>query len=161
MTNYAINKDNASFKADASADATTGHKRTLDSVLLRLARDGVDVEALNAQMRDIVVKTLISVQPDLYHHYRASQPSDIYNNMCFEILGFDILIDKTGKPWLLEVNHAPSFNCDTALDAKVKRHLIHDTFNLLNATVEEKNDIIALLKDMHEKRVIGINKTNK
>ena len=67
--------------------------------------------------------------------------------MCFEILGFDILIDKTGKPWLLEVNHAPSFNCDTALDAKVKRRLVHDTFKLLNATVEEKNDIIAVLKD--------------
>jgi tubulin polyglutamylase TTLL6/13 len=37
--------------------------------------------------------------------------------MCFEILGFDVLIDKNGTPWLLEVNHAPSFNCDTALDA--------------------------------------------
>ena len=128
MTNYAINKDNASFKADASADATTGHKRTLDSVLLRLARDGVDVEALNAQMRDIVVKTLISVQPDLYHHYRTSQPSDIYNNMCFEILGFDVLIDENAKPWLLEINHAPSFATDSDLDQEVKSKVIKDTF---------------------------------
>jgi tubulin polyglutamylase TTLL6/13 len=36
--------------------------------------------------------------------------------MCFEILGFDVIIDKKGKPYLLEVNHAPSFNDDTALD---------------------------------------------
>jgi tubulin polyglutamylase TTLL6/13 len=161
LTNYAINKDNANFEADDKADATTGHKRTLESIFVKLARDGIDIERLKAQMRDIFVKTLISVQPDLYHHYRMSQPSDIYNNMCFEILGFDILIDKTGKPWLLEVNHAPSFNCDTALDSEVKKNLVHDTFNLLNATVQEKNEIITVLKDIHEKRVIGINKTNK
>jgi tubulin polyglutamylase TTLL6/13 len=120
LTNYAINKDNANYHADARADATTGHKRSLNSIFVRLAREGVDVEALKAKMRDMIVKTLISVQPDLVHHYRTSQPSDIYNNMCFEILGFDVLIDKKGAPWLLEVNHAPSFNCDTALDASVK-----------------------------------------
>jgi D-alanine-D-alanine ligase-like ATP-grasp enzyme len=36
--------------------------------------------------------------------------------MCFEILGFDVIINKKGRPILLEVNHAPSFNDDTNLD---------------------------------------------
>jgi len=58
--------------------------------------------------------------------------------MCFEILGFDIIISKNGKPFLLEVNHAPSFNDDTALDKQVKRNLLIDTFRLLNVTVDEK-----------------------
>ncbi len=83
-------------------------------------------------MRDMITKTLISIQPDLVHYYRTSQSSDIYNNMCFEILGFDVLIDNKGEPWLLEVNHAPSFNCDTALDARVKKNLLRDTFRILN-----------------------------
>lgn len=80
--------------------------------------------------------------------------------MCFEILGFDILIDSDLKPWLLEVNHAPSFNCDTALDQEVKSTLVYDTFNMLNCTIKEKNHIINILKDIHEQRMIGINKNS-
>lgn len=48
--------------------------------------------------------------------------------MCFEILGFDILLDKKLKPWLLEVNHLPSFNDDTDVDKEIKANLIQDTF---------------------------------
>jgi len=70
--------------------------------------------------------------------------------MCFEILGFDILIDNKGKPWLLEVNHAPSFNCDTALDAEVKKNLVQDTFGILRCTINEKNHVNGVLKQIHE-----------
>ena len=48
--------------------------------------------------------------------------------MCFEILGFDVLIDADTKPWLLEVNQAPSFQTDSALDYQVKKALMKDTF---------------------------------
>lgn len=58
--------------------------------------------------------------------------------MCFEILGFDVIINNKGKPYLLEVNHAPSFNDDTALDKQVKRNLLIDTFKLLNISIAEK-----------------------
>ena len=58
--------------------------------------------------------------------------------MCFEILGFDVIIDSKGKPYLLEVNHAPSFNDDTPLDRDVKKNLLIDTFRLLNVSLKEK-----------------------
>jgi tubulin polyglutamylase TTLL6/13 len=52
--------------------------------------------------------------------------------MCFELLGFDIILDTNLKPWILEVNHSPSFSTDTPLDFKIKKNLIADTIKLLN-----------------------------
>lgn len=62
--------------------------------------------------------------------------------MCFEILGFDILIDSTMKPFLLEVNHTPSFTTDTPLDSFIKKNLIKDAISIMNINVKTKNEII-------------------
>jgi len=51
--------------------------------------------------------------------------------MCFEVLGFDIMIDHKMRPILLEVNHAPSFNTDSKLDYKIKYNMLADTFGML------------------------------
>jgi tubulin polyglutamylase TTLL6/13 len=58
--------------------------------------------------------------------------------MCYEILGFDIFLDHKLQPWLIEVNHSPSFTTDTPLDHKIKYGLIRDTLKLLNLTMKRK-----------------------
>ena len=58
--------------------------------------------------------------------------------MCFELLGFDIILTDKCKPLLLEVNHAPSFATDSPLDYEVKRNLFVDMFSLLGLTLERK-----------------------
>ena len=50
---------------------------------------------------------------------------------CFELYGFDILIDSELKPWLLEVNLSPSLNCEAPIDMKIKSALICDLLNLV------------------------------
>lgn len=74
--------------------------------------------------------------------------------MCFEILGFDIMLDENLKPWILEVNHAPSFQCDTPLDTKIKRGLIHDTMKLLNLSVTKKTRLQRIKAKEFEKRAL-------
>lgn len=121
LTNYAINKDNSRFRHSKNALDDEGHKRSFQTVLNRLRTAGHDTETLMLQIKDIIVKTMISVQPDLLHNYRTCQPADRECSMCFELLGFDIILDKSLKPFLLEVNHAPSFNTDTPLDYLIKK----------------------------------------
>lgn len=61
--------------------------------------------------------------------------------MCFEVLGFDIMLDHKCKPYLLEVNHSPSFATDSPLDLKIKSDLIRDTIALLGLSKKRKMQI--------------------
>ncbi|XP_012168225.1 probable tubulin polyglutamylase TTLL2 isoform X2 [Bombus terrestris] len=54
---------------------------------------------------------------------------------CFEFFGFDVLIDKNLKPWLLEVNLSPALSNDCEIDSEVKKPLLHDLFDLLGLPV--------------------------
>ena len=58
--------------------------------------------------------------------------------MCFELLGFDIILDKNLKPSLLEVNSAPSFATESPLDYEIKRGLFVDMFGILGLSLERK-----------------------
>jgi hypothetical protein len=51
---------------------------------------------------------------------------------CFELFGFDILIDDKLNPWLMKVNFSPSMNTDESpVDHFVKSSVIVDTLNLV------------------------------
>ena len=94
-------------------------------------------------MKDILVKTLLIGLPHLEHNYKTCASKGVQNNrQCFQILGFDIMLDKKLKPWLLEVNESPSFNDDTEVDKIVKGGLIEDTFRLLDIKKSDKFKIV-------------------
>lgn len=56
---------------------------------------------------------------------------------CFELLGFDVLLDDQMKPWLLEVNLCPSLNVETPLDIEIKTKMLVDLFNLVGMQTQE------------------------
>jgi Tubulin-tyrosine ligase family len=74
--------------------------------------------------------------------------------MCFEVLGFDIYLDKKARPWLLEVNLAPSFATDSKLDHELKHGVISDTFRLLGVTYREKIRKINKKKEDLQRRIV-------
>eukprot|EP00742_Colponemidia_sp_Colp-10_P009408 GILJ01010255.1.p1 GENE.GILJ01010255.1~~GILJ01010255.1.p1 ORF type:complete len:570 (-),score=77.68 GILJ01010255.1:113-1771(-) len=51
---------------------------------------------------------------------------------CFELFGFDILVDDALKPWLIEVNSSPALALDGPIDVEVKTALINDITDLLD-----------------------------
>ncbi len=54
-----------------------------------------------------------------------------HRNNCFELYGFDVLIDSHLQPWLLEVNVCPSLSSSSPLDRKIKHTLLSDILNLI------------------------------
>ena len=74
------------------------------------------------------------------HQYRYCQPEEYQGNMCFHILGFDVMLTQELKPIVIEVNHTPSFETGTQLDYQVKRNLIRDTLILMRITSKNKKN---------------------
>lgn len=94
LTNYAINKLNPNFVFNKSSeDMDVGHKRSMTSVFRSMQEAGVDIKLLKDKINSAIVKTIISGKPFLAYMYKLSQPSNFANDMCFQVLGIDILID--------------------------------------------------------------------
>ena len=72
---------------------------------------------------------------------------------CFEILGFDIMIDNDLKPWLIEVNHLPSFGTDSPLDLDIKTRLMQQVISALPVLPDDEQAYIAYHKAESEKRL--------
>jgi tubulin polyglutamylase TTLL6/13 len=53
------------------------------------------------------------------------------------------MLDKNLKPYVLEINHSPSFSTDSPLDRAVKKAVIHDTLVLMNVTARERKRFFA------------------
>nr|XP_013801533.1 PREDICTED: probable tubulin polyglutamylase TTLL2 [Apteryx mantelli mantelli] len=119
LTNTSINKYGASYKKYKEGIGC-GCKWTFSKFRSYLRIYGVDDLLLWKKINNIVMLTLLAVTP---------LPAA---SNCFELFGFDILIDDKFKPWLLEVNYNPALRLDCSIDATVKRKLLHDIVELLN-----------------------------
>lgn len=138
LTNYAINKYSDDYVAAASEADDSAHKRLLSTTFARLAALGEDVPRLTQLIREVCVKTLIAVQPHLAHTYfSAQQRRENPGSSCFEVLGLDVILDQKLKPFLLEVNHTPSFVVDTPLDAALKNAVLRDTLAMVSFSRDE------------------------
>ena len=73
--------------------------------------------------------------------------------MSFHIIGLDILIDDKHEPFLLEVNHTPSFATETILDKRIKTSLVKDTLILMNC-----NDLNLKQELFHKSKVSSRNR---
>ncbi|CAH7305922.1 probable tubulin polyglutamylase TTLL2 [Phodopus roborovskii] len=119
LTNSSINKVGASYQKIKEV-VGGGCKWTLSRFFSYLRNWDVDDLLLWQRINHLVILTVLAVAPSI---------PEAYN--CFELFGFDILIDENLKPWLLEVNYSPALSLDCSTDVSVKRSLVHDIIELI------------------------------
>ena len=56
------------------------------------------------------------------------------------------MLDHKLKPWMLEVNHMPSFRADTGLDYEVKHDMIKNTLQILQLSIEQRRQMDMVIK---------------
>lgn len=129
LCNYSINKYHTDYiKSNNAGDEDVGHKWTLSALLRHLRSQGCNTEQLMLNIEDLIIKAIFSCTQPIVSACRMFVP---HVGNCFELYGFDILIDDTLKPWLLEINLSPSLGCDTPLDTKVKACLLTDLLTMV------------------------------
>ena len=104
LTNSSINKNSTSYGVDKE-----GIRAGCKWSLWRFTREHPDhplgSPTLWARIKAIVTLTLLSIAADV--------PD---NGGCFELLGYDVIVDAALKPWLLEVNTSPALGVECEAD---------------------------------------------
>ena len=104
LTNYSVNKHNEFYERNVAMDS--GSKRSIRYFNEYLRHNDIDVAMLWRNIADMITKTLIVSEPHVLHAYRMCRPGvpSHSDSVCFEVLGFDIMIDRKLRPWLIEVS---------------------------------------------------------
>ncbi|KAI9184597.1 putative tubulin polyglutamylase ttll9 [Blastocladiella emersonii ATCC 22665] len=116
-TNVAIQKTAPNY------DGSKGCKWLIRNLKLYLAsKHGDDaVRTLFNEIEELMIRALVSVQKIM-----------INDKHCFELYGYDILIDQDLRPWLLEINASPSLSAETQWDYDLKYGLLNDVFDVVD-----------------------------
>ena len=62
---------------------------------------------------------------------KSVQSVIINDKHCFELYGYDVLIDNNCKPWLIEINASPSLSVTGNIDKELKTNLIKDLYSIV------------------------------
>ena len=117
LTNVAVQKTSVNYDAD------TGGKWDLRLLkLFLMSKYGQEkVNDCFFKIEQIFIRSLLSVQRVMIH-----------DKHCFELYGYDILVDENLKPWIIEVNASPSMTANTEADFEMKCSLLDDAFTVLD-----------------------------
>lgn len=134
LTNHSIQRHSIYYNQDQ------GCKLSLKSLkLFLMSKHGKQaIEGVFWEVEKLIIDSLISVQPSIVQvwiHHRIMCPlvNTVFKDRhCFELYGYDILLDSELKPWLLEVNASPSLTGSNQEDYDLKYNLLKDLLDVID-----------------------------
>lgn len=129
LTNTDINKISKNYVYPNNTDDENANIWNLKTYKKYLKKNyNMDFNNINIKIKDIIIKTIISVQDKLIQNNIDLNLSD---NNFYNLLGFDILITDKFEPILLEVNNPPSLDIYDKVDLPMKTNIFIDTLNIV------------------------------
>lgn len=90
LTNYSINKKNEAFVENDGDEGDSGYKWSMSAFCSHLEELGIDCSHMWAKIYDIIIKSLLCIEPQTKTQLRRS---NVHRSNCYELLGYDILLD--------------------------------------------------------------------
>ena len=117
LTNVAVQKNSSTY------DRQIGGKWYFRELKIYLM-SRFDEESVN--------KMFDGIQSIILKCFKAVKDKISKDKHCFELYGYDILIDDNLKPWLIEINSNASLTASTELDAETKIKMLDDLLTILD-----------------------------
>ena len=117
VTNVAVQKTNPKYSSQSGCKwGIRNLKQYLCSTVGTAATN-----KLFGEIMWLILRTLQAVQKVM-----------MQDKHCFELYGYDIMIDENLRPWLIECNASASLTAETPADYHLKFNLIEDMLNVLD-----------------------------
>nr|CAD7197512.1 unnamed protein product [Timema douglasi] len=116
LTNVAIQKHGMEY------NSIHGGKLSVQN--LRLFLEGT-------RGKSMADKLFSNISHLIVHTLKAVAPIMALDRHCFECYGYDIIVDNSLKPWLIEVNSSPSLIFTTESDRILKHRLVDDILSIV------------------------------
>ena len=121
ITNVALNKENPDMEEMSNIS------KLISDIIPLL---NIDNNTFWSKIDKVVIYTILSVHKYLLQAENKQCPPIIYSR-CFQILGFDILLDNYLNPFVLEVNYRPSLDYYQARERRMKVGMIRDALRIV------------------------------
>lgn len=117
LTNVAIQSQDSNYNSETGCKwSTTSMRKHMNFTF--------GEEATNKcfhEMQNVIIRSLLAVQKVI-----------INDGNCVELYGYDLMMDTTLKPYLIEVNASPSVSADTEGDYKLKFGVLDDMMTIVD-----------------------------
>ncbi|KAL0029059.1 hypothetical protein WJX77_003291 [Trebouxia sp. C0004] len=155
VTNYSINKHQPGFIANKDADCDgVGSKWSLRALQEHLeGQCGIQWQGIWSQVHDLVMAAVLAAEPELHSAARMHVP---HRTNCFEIFGFDILLDDKLRAWLIEVNTGPNLSSSSPLDKQLKHKMVAQMLHLVGVVPYDRGEYKAQQKLEQTARLTGL-----
>jgi tubulin polyglutamylase TTLL4 len=176
LTNYSVNKKadayvknvNANVAAETQGslgeadnegggDAPVESKLNLNQLRKEYVKMGVDYDQVFTSIQDVLIKSVLSVEQPIV----TAMGGGKHKSTCFEIYGFDILIDSKLRPWLLEVNVSPSLSSSSPMDKQIKTLLLSDSLYLTGFRLFDRKKLEQEKAKKDKQRLLGFDSSAK